>query len=703
MSSRLFALLIGIGDYAPNRFPDGDSCPNLTGAVGDVEAVAAFLRDRFELPHERVVELTAAPDASACDPRRRPTYENIVAAFRQITRAAAPGDHVYIHYSGHGARTPTLFPELKGESGWDECLAPCDICLSETRYLRDVELGLLLHRMTARGLSVTIVLDSCHSGGATRGRTGAVARGKTRGDRTVRPAESEAGTREELVDVWRRLYPAGLGGPGWLPPADGYVLLAACRERERAMEMPFPDGEQHGALTYWLLDILRRQGTGLTCRQLHGLLVARIHGRLPQQTPVLLGGGDQPFLGVGSADVVRAAEVLPIEVCGSVLVIRLEKGQLLLNTGKSQGVRVKDQFNIFPPGAPLDRSDLRQAVVEVRQAGSTESWAEVVLELSPDPIEPGAQAVLTAAGPLSLQRSVAVVPRTEGAPIAAEKSALDRVCRALAERAPGFIRLAEDAGEADLQVAVGDQEDYEILDHAGSPVHLRPQLAISQALSVPRLLGRLDHLARYQTIAELENPQPHPYFERFEVRIPDRPEPGVIEVAPREAVRVEIFNGSPWELSIAVLDLRPDWSIEIAWPPRDSLTDHTLGPEECLPLTVHGWLPDGFNAGTDIFKVFATRGTASFDWLRMPVLEKPLPARRGAPKGVLGQLFTMMAGHAPAKRKLYPSEFPDKEWIVRQVTVRVARQNTPERPADKTGGALAQPWGTIRRGAQVRR
>ncbi len=702
MSSRLFALLIGVGDYAPNHFPDGDSCPDLAGAVGDVEAVAAFVRDRFELPDNQMVELTAAPGMPAGDPRRRPTYENIVAAFRQVTEAALPGDQVYIHYAGHGARTPTLFPELKGESGWDECLAPCDICLSETRYLRDVELGLLLHRMTARGLSVTVVLDSCHSGGATRGRTGAVARGKLRVDRTARPAESGAGTREDLVEAWRRLHPAGLGGPGWLPPADGYVLVAACRERERAMEMPFPDREQHGALTYWLLDILRRQGTGLACRQLHGLLVARIHGLLPQQTPVLLGDGDRPFLGTSRTDAVRASGDLPVETGGPVLVIRLERGQLLLNTGRAQGVRVGEQFTIFPPGAQVDRSDLRQALVEVRQAGAVESWAEVVRELSPGPIEPGAQAVLTAAGPLSLQRAVAVVPRTEGVPVPGEESALDLARRSLAERAPGFISLVEDGREADLQVAVADQGEYEILDRGGSPIPLHPPLPISQAASVPRLLRRLDHLARYRTIAELENPQPHPLFERFEVRIPGRPEPGVVEAAPDEVVRVEIFNGSPWDLSIAVLDLRPDWSIEAIWPPRYGLTDHTLGPEESLPLAVRGWLPPGFTAGTDIFKIFATRGTTSFDWLRMPALEQPLSVKRGVPKGVLGQLFTMMAGEAPRKRKLYPSEFPDKEWIVRQVTIRVVRKETPDRLLD-TGRSFAQPRGAVRRGAQLSR
>jgi hypothetical protein len=81
------------------------------------------------------------------------------------------GDFVYIHYSGHGARTTTIFADLKKETDdIDEALVPCDINMGG-KYLRDYELGALLENLVAKGLIVTLVLDCCHSGGALRGYT----------------------------------------------------------------------------------------------------------------------------------------------------------------------------------------------------------------------------------------------------------------------------------------------------------------------------------------------------------------------------------------------------------------------------------------------------------------------------------------------------------------------------------------------------
>ena len=64
----------------------------------------------------------------------------------------------------------------------DEALVPIDIGTTSGNYLRDLEVSYLLQAMVDKGLVVTLVLDSCHSGGATRGTSGARKRGITSPD-----------------------------------------------------------------------------------------------------------------------------------------------------------------------------------------------------------------------------------------------------------------------------------------------------------------------------------------------------------------------------------------------------------------------------------------------------------------------------------------------------------------------------------------
>ena len=80
----LYALLIGIDCYLPNRLPDGSYYRNLTGCVRDILHVEGFLRRKLAMESANVLKLTASNSGAAEPPEPRefwPTYENIVAAF----------------------------------------------------------------------------------------------------------------------------------------------------------------------------------------------------------------------------------------------------------------------------------------------------------------------------------------------------------------------------------------------------------------------------------------------------------------------------------------------------------------------------------------------------------------------------------------------------------------------------------------------
>src|SRR5918996_141487 len=271
MNRRLHALLIGIDQYIPPKTGGGVSYPPLTGAVRDVREVQKFL---LGLPHPpaRILQLTATSGEGSepIEPRDEwPTYAAMVAKFRELTAGAEPGDQVYIHYSGHGGRTPTMFEAEKGPREYDESLVPCTISDPDERYLRDVEVAMLVEEMIDKGLFVTLVLDCCHSGGIRRGPRHPVPRGLPVPDSKLRSKESLVGTREQLALFLR---PRSLNVPGgktfrhgllegWLVEPKGYVQLAACRPQETAFEYPLANDETQGALTYRFLEALREGGT----------------------------------------------------------------------------------------------------------------------------------------------------------------------------------------------------------------------------------------------------------------------------------------------------------------------------------------------------------------------------------------------------------------------------------------------------------
>ena len=267
----LHALLIAVDYYVPGA-KDGLSYPILKGSVRDVKGVEGFLKGTMKVPDAQIIKLTSSQPGDP--PETLPSYENIITAFRAVTSRAAKGDQVYIHYSGHGGRTkPTAYPDRKGPDAHDESLVPYNISDPSARHLRDLELGTLLQEMVNKGLYVTLVLDCCHSGGATRAPSNDVAaRGVEFENNTERPAGDPSLAPKQMTRNVSL-------GQGVLLEPKGYTLLAACRPQELAHEAAFDGGERHGVLTYFLLDALQKIGPGVTYKMVHELLLARVHSQ----------------------------------------------------------------------------------------------------------------------------------------------------------------------------------------------------------------------------------------------------------------------------------------------------------------------------------------------------------------------------------------------------------------------------------------
>lgn len=139
------AVLIGC-NYAGTK-------AELRGCINDVKRMYRCLVDRYGFSEDDIKVLIDADDSYT-----QPTGRNIRQALDELVRSAEPGDYLVVHYSGHGTRLPAETGD-DDDTGYDECIVPCDFNLINDDDFRD------LVDQVPHGCRITIISDSCHSGG----------------------------------------------------------------------------------------------------------------------------------------------------------------------------------------------------------------------------------------------------------------------------------------------------------------------------------------------------------------------------------------------------------------------------------------------------------------------------------------------------------------------------------------------------------
>ena len=687
------ALLIGINHYLPNQLPNGLYYKSLLGCVSDVNLVEAFLRRDLHIPHENITKLTSSRPVAGTEPpeprSQWPTYENIVNSFKRLADVAKPGDQVFIHYSGHGGRAVTTdkFKDIKGESGVDEVVVPMDLGDSEGRYLRDTELHFLIQAMVEKKLYVTLVLDSCHAGGATRSvlnpeHGGVGVRGVGVIDTFKRPTESLVASAQQLSEAWQ----AGVQGirnanvtSGWLLEPQGYVLVAACRANEFANEVVFEGHEKNGALSYWLVDSLKQLGPDFTYAMLHTRLLAKVHGQFAAQSPQLQGEGQRVVFGATERPQLRSFPVMAAE----------QNGPILINAGLAQGVEQGTQFGIYPTNeADVTNIERRVAVVEVIETNPVTCQARVLDQNDWTRIEAGNQAVHLDAGKIRLTGRVRVASEDQSE---TSHAALTAVEDALKARS-GVVGAAKNAETPDYLITV-KQDEFVICDAAGNQIqNLRPAVKIHDDNAVQHVIDRVTHLVKYTNVRELDNNDPTSTISQklivefvtappdFKPGLPIRPQPlasiGPFVTVPHgEWAFLRIRNSyNPHVLNVTVLDLQSDWSISQIYPARAGSFE-PIDPGRELILPLHVTLPDGYEAGTDIIKVFATIDTTSFRALELSALDKPEIRTRSLGQSANALETFLATFESPQSTRAAAVDVcATIEWAAHQVEIEIVRE-----------------------------
>jgi len=349
------ALLIGISNYE-RAINDGAAWKNLV-AKNDLELVVHVLMQKFQFDPEDIKIISDVPIAlhdKVISPVM-PTRKVIIDAFRTfLIEQTRKDDIVFFYFAGHGSQ----LPDDNGDEldGLDETLVPIDYISTKdgSNDIRDDEIGDLLDELGRKSPSnITIAIDSCFSGTATRGDYDVI-RG---GLRVVTPAKKQGIliADESINDSLTR------GANSERQPLRNYVFLSAASSRQKAMEKVF-HGKKYGVFTYAFARAMQASGPKTTYRDIYEKVLSEVHGETDQQPQIEGDQIDNLFLQDGA---------MPTE---SYIPVTVNKYGIFLSAGTLQGMTVGSRFALFPPSTK-SRSEgkpIAQALItEVRATDST--------------------------------------------------------------------------------------------------------------------------------------------------------------------------------------------------------------------------------------------------------------------------------------------------------------------------------------------
>src|SRR5580700_10314145 len=292
------ALVVAINMYVPSAHSTTEGTPasgagatasanprkrefgNLDGAVNDATLFRQILKDRFSFLDTDIVFLQ----------NQEATRDRILREFREhLVNAASAGDISLFYYAGHGSQVRNLGSDEADQM--DETLVPAD-AYHGVPDIRDKEMARLHRAALLKGVALTVILDSCHSGGMSRGGWNGI--GKIRlaspDTHTVNdPPDRDPTTGKVLPDA----------------ATMGMLFLAAARKDQPAGETAITERDAHdvetrvahGAFTAALARVLASPIADQSVEQICLRTQAILAGEGRVQVPIC-GGADRERRGL---------------------------------------------------------------------------------------------------------------------------------------------------------------------------------------------------------------------------------------------------------------------------------------------------------------------------------------------------------------------------------------------------------------------
>ena len=309
---------------------------------------------KFGFPADNVVLLTnPAPRKSRPGavilPAGQTTRDGILAAMKKyLVDVPAPGDTVVFYDASHGSlRVNTAGEKLtvRDENGKlvfvDSTLVPSD-AYKGGYDVRDREMTRIFNAALDKGIHLTVIFDSCHSGGSTRG----LAVGRQRSlPYDPRPVTDPPDT----LPNGQRVAP-----PTERPDNPALVFSAVQQDQEANEADPTPDmPESHGAFTAALIETLQVLPADAPASLVYQRVKAILEGSgFPQQEPDLDANATrraQPLFG-GAASKTDAGKVRTAALKVD------DDGSVWLDIGMVSGIGPGSEFTAIttkPGAAPV--------------------------------------------------------------------------------------------------------------------------------------------------------------------------------------------------------------------------------------------------------------------------------------------------------------------------------------------------------------
>ena len=632
------ALLIGINHYK--------SVPGLQGSVNDVETMREILTTRWGFAARNITVLT---DEGA-------TREKMLAALNQLVQESGPDDTVYFHYSGHGSQVQ----DLNGDEadGLDETIVPQDGRSGNVPDIVDDELDVIFSRLRAR--SAVIVLDSCHSGTATRA--------------------IDIRTRSVPQDTRVDLYRAGVTGittRGIVPlKRSRFVVMGGAAANEEALDGPV-EGNYHGFFTYALSRAFTTAGSSASPREIFAGVTRELgriqttFGRTSMPEPQLEAPPGALDLPLFAASAASAAGAEPAPRLAWLSVKPSAAGQVTLINGVLLGAMPGSSWAIYPRGEKQFAAGRALAVATVTQLTGKDARASLANQTGP--IESEARAVALMPAPSAGRVAIRILDMP-----AADRS---RIESALKRNIRNLVLVAADQPARFLVDLQG--QTVRLLSADG--LRVMGRFALSDENSATDMARVASRSARAAELLTLDNPSSQlivsvrvagaqPVGTR-DIRLVTATGPAQLHSRHQEEARsaqnsLQLDIGVNADAFITIVDVDPEGNTNVLFPNDYQQPDFyangavRAGERVLIPDSLQTGNRAGFHwdysppRGTDTVRVFASTDLATAETIRRRIrsLQQSANQNRGnvqtrgiAERGVtedLGTLRVELAGLA---------------------------------------------------------